>query len=134
MRISDWSSDVCSSDLRRACRDRVEDMSHGGESDVVGDVYAEARAWFEQNWDPDLALREWWQRLADSGWGFPTWPQGTYGRGLSGDAARQVSDARRASRVAPPPGGDAPHHAEPTLGPHAPARNRAGTSNGGYEP
>src|SRR3546814_19915716 len=69
MRISDWSSDVCSSDLRRACRDRVEDMSHGGESDVVGDVYAEARAWFEQNWDPDLALREWWQRLADSGWG-----------------------------------------------------------------
>src|SRR3546814_15855505 len=89
-------------------------MSHGGESDVVGDVYAEARAWFEQNWDPDLALREWWQRLADSGWGFPTWPQGTYGRGLSGDAALQVADARRDSRVAPPPGGIAQNLAGPT--------------------
>src|SRR3546814_11758101 len=93
-------------------------MSQGGESDGFGDGYAEARAWFEQNWDPYLAWREWWQRLADSGWGFPTWPQGTYGRGLSGDAARQVADARRDSRVAPPPGGIAQNLAGPTIVAH----------------
>ena len=100
-------------------------MSHGGEPDVVGDVYAEARAWFEQNWDPDLALREWWQRLADSGWGFPTWPEGTYGRGLSGDAARMVADARRDARVAPPPAGIAQNLAGPTMVAHGTPEQQA---------
>ncbi|HAS12524.1 MAG TPA: acyl-CoA dehydrogenase [Acidimicrobiaceae bacterium] len=100
-------------------------MSHGGESDVVGDVYAQARAWFEQNWDPDLALREWWQRLADAGWGFPTWPEGTYGRGLSGDAARMVADARRDARVAPPPGGIAQNLAGPTIVAHGTPEQQA---------
>ena len=56
-------------------------MSHPGESGANDDVYAEAMAWFEGSWDPHLPLREWWRRLAESGWGFPTWPEGTYGRG-----------------------------------------------------
>ena len=30
---------------------------------------AEVRAWLEQNWDPNLSLREWRGRLIDSGWG-----------------------------------------------------------------
>ena len=94
-------------------------MSHvveqAGTSTASGDVYRQARGWFEANWDPDLALRDWWQRLADSGWGFPTWPVGTYGRGLSGDAARRVADARRDARVAPPPAGIAQNLAGPTI-------------------
>lgn len=34
-------------------------------------VRAQADEWFQQNWDPDAPLGTWWQRLADSGWGFP---------------------------------------------------------------
>ena len=37
-------------------------------------VRREVRAWLEANWDPNLSLLEWRDRLADSGWGCPTWP------------------------------------------------------------
>ncbi|MEM7408756.1 MAG: acyl-CoA dehydrogenase family protein [Myxococcota bacterium] len=45
-------------------------------------VRAEVRAWLEAHWDPELSLRDWRERLADSGWGCPTWPEAWYGRGL----------------------------------------------------
>ena len=38
------------------------------------DVTAEVTAWLEENWDPDITVREWWERLGLSGWGTPTWP------------------------------------------------------------
>jgi len=88
-------------------------------------VYAEAKAWFDEHWDPDLTLREWWRRLAESGWGFPTWPVGTYGRGLSTDAARSVADARRDARVAPPPAGIAQNLAGPTIVAHGTEEQQA---------
>ena len=43
---------------------------------------AEVRAWLEANWDPDLSLSAWRNRLADSGWGCPTWPAEWHGRDL----------------------------------------------------
>jgi alkylation response protein AidB-like acyl-CoA dehydrogenase len=46
-------------------------------------VRSEIRAWLEQNWDPDLGLVEWRNKLADSGWGAPNWPKEWYGRDLS---------------------------------------------------
>jgi len=100
-------------------------MSHPGESVAGADVHAEATAWFERNWDPQLPLREWWARLAESGWGFPTWPEGTYGRGLSGDAARLVAEARRDARVAPPPAGIAQNLAGPTIVAHGTPEQQA---------
>lgn len=45
-------------------------------------VRAEARAWLEENWDPNLGLVEWRNKLADSGWGAPHWPKEWYGREL----------------------------------------------------
>lgn len=45
-------------------------------------VRAEARAWLEANWDPNLGLVEWRNKLADSGWGAPHWPKEWYGRDL----------------------------------------------------
>lgn len=45
-------------------------------------VRAEARAWLEENWDPDQGLVEWRNKLADSGWGAPHWPNEWYGRDL----------------------------------------------------
>ena len=45
-------------------------------------VKAELRAWLEENWDPNLGLFEWRDRLAESGWGVPHWPKEWYGRDL----------------------------------------------------
>ena len=30
------------------------------------DISGEARSWVGENWDPDLTVGEWWQRLADA--------------------------------------------------------------------
>ncbi len=52
-------------------------------SDVTEEAArAEARQWLEANWNPDLGLVEWRNKLADSGWGMPAWPKEWYGRGL----------------------------------------------------
>jgi alkylation response protein AidB-like acyl-CoA dehydrogenase len=56
----------------------------------------ELRAWLAANWDPDLTVAAWWERLGLSGWAAPILPVGSYGRGLSrGDAlqvARTIAD------------------------------------------
>jgi alkylation response protein AidB-like acyl-CoA dehydrogenase len=43
----------------------------------------ELRAWLGDNWDPDLTVAAWWERLGLSGWAAPTLPQHAYGRGLT---------------------------------------------------
>ena len=45
-------------------------------------VVEEVRAWLADAWDPSLSLHEWRERLADSGWGCPSWPRDWCGRGL----------------------------------------------------
>jgi alkylation response protein AidB-like acyl-CoA dehydrogenase len=84
----------------------------------TGDVVAQAQAWFAANWDPELSLREWWRRLAESGWGFPTWPSRWYGRDLDGPEARAVVAARQAAGAAAPPAGIAQNLAGPTIVAH----------------
>jgi alkylation response protein AidB-like acyl-CoA dehydrogenase len=64
-----------------------------------------ARDWLTANWDPALTVRDWWARLADSGWGFPTWPETWFGKGLPADAAAGVRTAYADSGVLPPPTG-----------------------------
>ncbi len=45
-------------------------------------VRAEVRAWLEANWNPELGLVEWRNKVADAGWGVPHWPTQWYGRDL----------------------------------------------------
>ena len=45
-------------------------------------VREEARIWLEKNWNSNLDLFEWRNKLADSGWGLPNWPSDWYGRDL----------------------------------------------------
>jgi alkylation response protein AidB-like acyl-CoA dehydrogenase len=45
-------------------------------------VRADLASWVQQNWDPQLPLREWRQLLLESGWAVPSWPQRWHGRGL----------------------------------------------------
>ncbi len=49
------------------------------------------RAWLAENWDPDLTVAEWWNRLGLSGWAAPMLPTNAYGHGLSRSDALAVS-------------------------------------------
>ena len=42
----------------------------------------EVSTWLADNWDDSLSLIEWRNRLVDSGWGMPDWPEEWYGRDL----------------------------------------------------
>jgi alkylation response protein AidB-like acyl-CoA dehydrogenase len=55
-------------------------------------VRAEVRAWLKENWDPNLGLVEWRNKLADSGWGAPHWPKQWYGRDLPAALAPVVEE------------------------------------------
>jgi alkylation response protein AidB-like acyl-CoA dehydrogenase len=44
-------------------------------------IRAELASWVSRHWNPDMALREWRELLADSGWGAPSWPERWGGRG-----------------------------------------------------
>ncbi|MEE3094910.1 MAG: acyl-CoA dehydrogenase family protein, partial [Pseudomonadota bacterium] len=55
-------------------------------------VRAEVRAWLDSNWDPDLTLLEWRNRLVDSGWGMPQWPKEWFGRELSVGLIRVIDE------------------------------------------
>jgi alkylation response protein AidB-like acyl-CoA dehydrogenase len=68
-------------------------------------VREELRDWIAQNWSPELSLIEWRNRLADSGWGCPSWPADWYGRGLPVEFDNLVSnELRRAGAVGVPQG------------------------------
>lgn len=72
-------------------------------------------AWLAGAWRPDLTLAEWWDRLFDAGYAFPTWPDGLGGFGASVAEARQVSGALAAAGVIAPPAGNGPNMGGPTL-------------------
>jgi alkylation response protein AidB-like acyl-CoA dehydrogenase len=69
------------------------------------DVVEEARAWVAEAWSPELTLREWWSRLADAGYAFPTWPKGKGGIGASAGDARGISEALASAGAVGAPGG-----------------------------
>jgi alkylation response protein AidB-like acyl-CoA dehydrogenase len=58
---------------------------------VEADVIIELRTWLAENWDPDLTVAEWWQRLGLAGWCAPTWPTEWFGKGVSRDEANAIS-------------------------------------------
>lgn len=78
-------------------------------------VAAEVEAWLEGNWDPDLSLVEWRNRLADSGWGCPTWPVEWFGRGLPASMESTVSAAFDAAGAVGTPQGSGIGLAAPTI-------------------
>jgi alkylation response protein AidB-like acyl-CoA dehydrogenase len=55
----------------------AEDTRAGSE------IIEELRAWLEDNWDPELTVGQWWEKLGTAGWAAPTLPKNAYGRELS---------------------------------------------------
>jgi alkylation response protein AidB-like acyl-CoA dehydrogenase len=75
-------------------------------SDVdVRQLRREVREFVDGAWNLDLTLREWWRRLAESGWSFPAWPNEWFGRGLPTLAAETVGEELAAAGVIAAPGG-----------------------------
>jgi len=79
------------------------------------DPAADVRAWLDANWDPDLSLVEWRNRLADSGWGCPTWPREWLGRGLPASMESAVTAAFDAAGAVGMPQGSGIGLAAPTI-------------------
>jgi alkylation response protein AidB-like acyl-CoA dehydrogenase len=80
-----------------------------------GKLRSEVRSWLGDNWDDRLTVAEWWRRLADSGWGFPTWPREWFGQDLSQEAAVVVREELAQARVLGPPAGGGPAMAAPVI-------------------
>ncbi|HUP85991.1 MAG TPA: acyl-CoA dehydrogenase family protein [Acidimicrobiales bacterium] len=58
-------------------------------TDTATDVITELKDWLNDNWDPDLTVAQWWERLGLAGWAAPGLPENAYGKGLSrADAVR----------------------------------------------
>jgi alkylation response protein AidB-like acyl-CoA dehydrogenase len=69
------------------------------------DLVDELRAWLEENWDPDLTVGEWWERLGMAGWAAPMLPADCYGRGLTrGDSLVVASTIAAFGALAAPMG------------------------------
>lgn len=56
------------------------------------DVRAEVRSWLAANWDAEMSLVAWRNKLVDSGWGMPQWPEAWHGRGLPVGLVRAVEE------------------------------------------
>ena len=82
------------------------------------DAVTEVKAWLSENWDPDLTVAEWWERLGTSGWASPSLPEGAYGKGLSRSEAVAVQEAIVEFGALPAPGGLGLLLAAPTIATH----------------
>ncbi len=65
----------------------------GSSAPSAEDVRAEVTEWLAANWDDQLPLLDWRERLVASGWGCPSWPTEWYGRGLPPSMDRVVEGA-----------------------------------------
>jgi alkylation response protein AidB-like acyl-CoA dehydrogenase len=85
---------------------------------TVEQVRAEVRAWMAENWDADLTVGEWWERLAHSGYAAPTFPEDCFGRGYSRGLANAVGEEILAAGAIGPPSGLGYALAAPTIARH----------------
>ncbi|HKY17131.1 MAG TPA: acyl-CoA dehydrogenase family protein [Microthrixaceae bacterium] len=56
------------------------------------DVIEELTDWLETNWDPEISVAEWWDRLGNGGWSAPSWPVEWFGKGLSREETVRVQE------------------------------------------
>ncbi len=92
----------------------VDTRPAGAEQDLA-EVVA---AWVDDNWDPDLTLGQWWQRLADSGYAHPSLPEVAGGKGVGQSEAMRVMRVLAEKNVIGPPPGLGTMLAAPTIAEH----------------
>jgi alkylation response protein AidB-like acyl-CoA dehydrogenase len=68
-------------------------------------VRSEVEVFLDEQWSLEITVGDWWDRLAESGWGFPTWPTEWFGRGGDNDLLTLVSAVFQERGVLGAPGG-----------------------------
>jgi alkylation response protein AidB-like acyl-CoA dehydrogenase len=85
----------------------------------------ELRTWLADNWNPDSTVAEWWELLGTSGWGAPTLPVGSYGRGVARPVGVQIANEIVAAGAVGAPYGLGLLLAGPTIADHGTAEQIA---------
>jgi alkylation response protein AidB-like acyl-CoA dehydrogenase len=94
-------------------------MTSTGSSTVdATDVLSELDAWLADNWDPDLTVGTWWERLGLAGWSAPSLPDHAYGRGLSRNDSVRVAQHLSGAGALGAPAGLGLMLAAPTIATH----------------
>ena len=78
-------------------------------------VRAQVGAWIDTNWSPEMTVRDWWGRLAASGFSKPTLPESAGGLGWGGDLGAIVNGTLARKGVLGPPSGLGLLLAAPTI-------------------
>ena len=87
-------------------------------TDTADPLLDELDSWLSENWDPDVTVAEWWERLGLAGWSAPSLPTDAYGRGLSRTDGIRVQQRIKASGALGPPAGLGLLLAAPTIASH----------------
>ena len=88
------------------------------DTDEVDNELDELRSWLADNWNPDLTVAEWWELLGTSGWGAPTLPVGSYGRGVARPVGVEIANEIAAAGAVGAPYGLGLLLAAPTIADH----------------
>jgi len=84
----------------------------------MGDVLDDLQKFLDSEWDPDLTVGEWWEKLGTEGWAAPAWPSAWFGRDLSRPDAGRVAEAITKHGALGAPGGLGMLLAGPTIATH----------------
>jgi alkylation response protein AidB-like acyl-CoA dehydrogenase len=90
----------------------------------IEDLSVTIDAWLKANWSLDIGLGEWWRRLFDAGYAFPSWPVGLGGFDATPAEREIVTSAMAEAGAIGPPAGSGPNMTGPTLLRHGTAEQR----------
>jgi alkylation response protein AidB-like acyl-CoA dehydrogenase len=82
------------------------------------EIVEELRSWLDDNWDPDLTVAQWWERLGLAGYSSPSLPTNAYGKGVSRADAVRIGNEIAAYGAVGAPGGLGLMLAAPTIAAH----------------
>ncbi len=85
---------------------------------MADDVIDELTDWLETNWDPEITVGDWWDRLGNAGWSAPSWPVEWFGKGLSREETVRVQETISGFGALGAPGGLGLILAGPTIVAH----------------
>jgi len=69
------------------------------------ELLSDLRAWLSDNWDPDLTVAQWWERLGLAGWAAPGLPPNAYGKGMArSDTVLVQQEVTKFGALGPPAG------------------------------
>ena len=101
-------------------------MTATGVYSTTDPLLDELDGWLTTNWDPDLTVAAWWERLGLAGWSAPSLPLASYGRGLSRTDGFRVHQAIAERGILGAPAGLGLLLAAPTIVTHG-SRDRIDT-------